>query len=234
MQMKKPFIILVLFFIGIMVFVQVNNNKIIEKEETKKVKTDELTVAEKKKGFIKTFVPKITYVYSTLYEKFVKVEKLIETNPLDKRLIELKKEYNAKTNQELLIALKPHPISIALAQAAIESGWGTSRFYKKGKNIFGVWSFDENEPRIAASKKRGNETIYLKKFSTIEDSIRNYYKVLSTNKAYKEFKKVNYNSNDPIEIAKHLTNYSEQKEEYTKKIISILKYNNFRKYDKNY
>ena len=173
-------------------------------------------------------------MYTTLYEKFIETKKLINTNPTHKKLIELQKEYNVNSNEELLVALKPHPISIALAQAAIESGWGTSRFFKEAKNVFGVWSFNKNEPRIAAMKKRGEKTIYLKKFSSVEDSIKNYYKILSSNKAYRDFKKANYNNENPLSIAKHLINYSEQKEEYIKKVTSVLKYNNFTKYDKHY
>ena len=128
--------------------------------------------------------------------------------------------------------LKPHPISIALSQAAIESAWGTSRFFKEANNIFGVWSFNKNEPRIAANVKREDQTIYLKKFNTIEDAINQYYSMLSSKKIYFDFKKENYYNNDVLAIAKKLDKYSEQGEVYTQKIIAVLTYNKFQNYDK--
>lgn len=201
--------------------------KTTEKKPKKKIqkKTD------KKIEFKKVFVPIITKVYNNLYKNFEKTKNLVETNPEDEKLLKLKEKYKVNTNEELLIILKPHPISIALSQAAIESAWGTSRFLKEANNIFGVWSFNKNEPRIAAIGKREDTTIYLKKFSSIEAAIKQYYKMLSVSKVYFEFKKENFYNDDPIEIAKKLTRYSEQGEVYTEKIISVLKYNNFKEYD---
>lgn len=147
---------------------------------------------------------------------------------------ELQKQIPKKNEEikELLIALKPHPISITLSQAAIESAWGSSRFFKEANNIFGVWSFNKNEPRLEANIKRDNKTIYLKKFKSVEEAIKQYYKMLSSKKIYFEFKRLNYENYDSIEIAKKLTKYSEEGEEYTKKIIAVMKYNKFKKYDK--
>ena len=81
--------------------------------------------------------------------------------------------------------LKTHPTSIVLAQAAIESGWGSSRFYKEANNVFGVWSYSENEPRIKAMEDREGKSVYVKKYDVypnplfltlkplLEDLIRN-------------------------------------------------------------
>jgi len=52
------------------------------------------------------------------------------------------KKFKTDNNRELLIRMKTHPVSIVLAQAAIESAWGESRFFKKGNNIFGMWSYN--------------------------------------------------------------------------------------------
>ena len=88
------------------------------------------------------------------------------------------------------MALKPHPKSIALAQAAMESSWATSRFFTEANNVFGVWSFNESEPRIAAGKKRGNKTIWVKKYHSIKASMQDYYRTLARGVAFSEFRKL--------------------------------------------
>ena len=143
----------------------------------------------------------------------------------------LKKEYNAKTDQLLLNALKPHPISILLAQAAAESAWLTSRFTKEANNIFGVWSFNKNEPRIAASGLRGDKTIYLKKYKNLKDAVKDYYKNLGKTWAYAEFRKQRMLTSNPYVLSDYLTSYSEKKGEYTKLLRSMIKYNKFDQYD---
>jgi len=232
---EKSIIFSIFIFIIYLSYTQINKEnqknqkeKII-KEEPKKV---QIKTSHKKEKFKKIFVPAITKVYTKKYKYFQEIKALIETNPLDEKIIKLKEKYDLDTNEELLIVLKPHPISIALAQAAIESAWGTSRFFKEANNIFGVWSFNKNEPRIAANIKREDETIYLKKFNTIEEAINQYYNMLSTKKIYFDFKKENYHNTDVLELAKKLDKYSEQGEVYTEKIISVLKYNKFQNYDK--
>jgi len=229
---EKSIIFSIFIFVIYLSYTQINKEKKkvkIIKEEPKKV---QIKTSHKKEKFKEIFVPAITKVYTKRYKYFQEIKTLTKTNPLDEKLTKLKEKYDLDTNEELLIVLKPHPISIALAQAAIESAWGTSRFFKEANNIFGVWSFKKNEPRIAANIKREDQTIYLKKFNTIEDAINQYYNMLSTKKIYFDFKKENYYNNDVIAIAKKLDKYSEQGEVYTEKIISVLKYNKFQNYDK--
>lgn len=120
-----------------------------------------MTVQEKKERFKSLILPPTQKVYAELMAQYEAVKKSIEDDDT-KDLDDLKAEYKTASNEELLMALKPHPISIALAQAAMESAWATSRFFREGYNIFGVWSFDENEPRIAAGEKRGDKTIWVK------------------------------------------------------------------------
>ena len=131
----------------------------------------------------------------------------------------------------MLHALKPHPISILLAQAAAESAWLTSRFTKEAYNIFGVWSFNKNEPRIAASGLRGTKTIYLKKYRTLKAAVEDYYKNIGRNWAYAEFRKQRTLTDDPYVLSDYLGSYSEKKEVYTQLLKSMIKYNEFHQYD---
>ncbi|MEA3497433.1 MAG: glucosaminidase domain-containing protein [Campylobacterota bacterium] len=225
----------------------VNNNKFVEYKEPekkvvvevekkviapiKKVIKPTITVQEKKKHFNDILVPIITNVYTQLEYQYQDAKRGLEANANSDYIKVLKKRYRAKTDEELLQALKPHPISIALAQSAIESAWLTSRFTKQANNIFGVWSFKKDEPRIAASGLRGDKTIYLRKYKTLKQAVEHYYYNLAISKAYKNFREKRVNSNDPYEIVEHLLAYSEKGEVYTEMLKSVIKYNKFDKHD---
>ena len=129
------------------------------------------------------------------------------------------------------MALKPHPISITMAQAAMESSWATSRFFREATNIFGVWSFDEDEPRIAAGEKRGNKTIWVKKYSSVKSAINDYYRTLARGSAFVEFRQLKMTTNDPHELVKKLDRYSEKGAKYGEELTSIIKFNKFHLYD---
>ena len=191
-----------------------------------------MSVAAKKKRFYALLLPPVQKVYEELQEQFRDVSKDIEHGMNNKKIEKLKKMYKVNTDEELLLALKPHPKSITLAQAAMESSWATSRFFTKANNTFGLWSYNKDEPRIAATQKRsGTYTVWLKKFPTIEDSVRAYYKTLGRSRAYREFRKVRYESDDVFKIIKKLNRYSELKEKYTEELAGIIRYNKLTKYD---
>lgn len=231
----KILVILILAFVAFLAFKEIQKTK-IQQELKKEVKKETVLISHnihpKKRSFLKLLLPNVIKIYNELYTEFEAIKELIQSDPTNIKIEELKIKYEVITEEELLIALKPHPISITLAQAALESAWGSSRFFKEANNIFGVWSFNENEPRIAANIKRDEKTIYLKKFETLEEAIRQYYNMISSKKIYFDFKKENYYSNTPLSIVQKLTSYSEQGEEYTKKVISVIKYNKFTQYDK--
>jgi len=129
------------------------------------------------------------------------------------------------------MALKPHPISLTLAQAAMESSWGTSRFFNEAKNVFGVWSFNKKEPRIVANGSRGTKKIWLKKYATIKDSVRDYYKNMGRSFAFKEFRKERLISNNPYILVTKLDRYSEKGAQYGVELTAMMSYNKFLKYD---
>jgi len=190
-----------------------------------------ISVREKKRRFKERVVPAVEHVYAELRARYEEVALVVAEDPESDELDALRQRFKAKTNDELLAALKPHPKSIAIAQAAIESSWGTSRFFKEANNAYGIWSFNKNEPRIAASDKRGTKTIWLKKYETLEDCVRDYYRILARGAAYKEFRTLRLTTNDPYLLVKKLTNYSEIREKYAKELAQIIRYNKFRRYD---
>jgi len=192
-----------------------------------------MSIVTKKARFYHLVVPVVHKVYKELQTQYVETLKDINSSKNSDKIKKLKKEYGVATDKELLVALKPHPQSIALAQAAMESAWATSKFFIRANNIFGIWSTNKNEPRVAANQKRdGNKTIWLKKFHTLEDSVRFYYKTIAKHRAYKEFRKVRYSTNDVMKMIKKLDKYSETGRGYTKKLGGLIRYNKLTKYDK--
>ena len=122
--------------------------------------------------------------------------------------------------------------SIAIAQAAMESAWGTSRFTHIANNLFGIWSSDKNEPRVQASKTSKKDAVYVRKYKNITESVRDYYKVLATSKVFKDFRVQKMQDGSIYELVKKLDKYSIKGAIYTKELIDIIKYNKFYKLDK--
>jgi len=185
----------------------------------------------KKMEFIRIVLPALYKVHTKLESDYKRVKNAIVNNDDYEFIEKMKKEYRVSSNDDLLKAIKPHPRSIALAQAAIESAWATSRFYREANNLFGVWSFNENEPRIAASQSREGQTIWLRKYKDVAESIEDYYKTISTGFAYKRFKEVNLITDDPYELIKYLDRYSEKGQEYIDLLEKIIKQNKFTLFD---
>lgn len=187
----------------------------------------QMSVEEKKFRFRCLVQPKLEAVYLELNDQYQRVRNTIKQNSNDKTINQLKAVYNANSDQQLLVALKPHPISIAIAQAAIETAWGTSRFFREANNLYGIRAATQYQPRIAAAKKAGNKVLWLKKYDSIKASIADYYLVLSRAPAYKDFRLLKMKTNDPHQLVKKLRDYSERKDAYVKELSSMIRFNQF-------
>lgn len=224
-QKTKWAVISALIIVIVMTFFYFNQNN--QKLEP----LPEMTVAEKKDRFKSILLPAINNVYQELTEQYEQVAQDIKNGNNTSKIDALMVEYKANSPQQLLAALKPHPRSIALAQAAMESSWATSRFTRQANNVFGVWSFDKDEPRIAAGEQRGDKTIWVKKYDSIEASVRDYYRVLARGAAFEEFRQLKMISNNPFELVKKLDKYSEKGALYGEELTAIIKFNKFDQYD---
>ena len=202
-----------------------------EEAYTASMVPENMTVKEKKHRFIVLVTPAIKSVYDELMAQYNDVSKLLAKGQSNADIEALKKEYKATTDEELLMALKPHPQSIAIAQAAMESAWATSHFFKDANNVFGMWSFNEDEPRIAAGEHRGDKTIWLKKYASIEDSAHDYYRDIARGSAYKELRELRMTTDDPYVLVKALDHYSEIGSKYGEQLAAMIKYNKFYEYD---
>ena len=215
--------------------VSIADSLVIPYVYTSAVSLNNLPVAEKKKKFFDMMLPAVLVAKEELAILLRRVNALSlkpELSPDERSFIEkLKVKYKC-TNIELLKSrLHTFPVSIVLAQAAIESAWGTSRFFLEANNPFGLWSFDPNQERIEASSTRSGEKVYLRKFNNLELAIDAYYTTLSTGGLFRDFRAERLKSNDPYVLVNYLIDYSERREAYVDEVKSVIKYNDLVKYD---
>lgn len=192
-------------------------------------------VKEKKEAFIHLLLPSILIAKRELAEKRKTVSEFLNidrelTNEEMNYLELLKEEYKCNESKELLSKLHTHPTSIVLAQAAIESGWGTSRFYREANNLFGVWSYNKSEPRIRASEDRNGDTVYVKRYSSLSKSISSYFKILARG-PYSTFRKEREKTKNVFILISYLKLYSERREAYVKSLEQMIRFNGLEQYD---
>ena len=96
---------------------------------------------------------------------------------------------DAKAIDVLLLRVDAIPPAMVLAQAAIESGWGTSTFAQEGNNLFGEWCFKKG-CGIVPKRRAASATHEVRKFDSIEDSLNSYYRNINTNNAYRSLREL--------------------------------------------
>ena len=135
----------------------------------------------------------------------------------------------------LKIRMDEIPVSLAIAQAAKETGWGTSRFAQEGNALFGQWTYDGEGIKPAGSEI--GETHKVMKFKILKASVRAYQRNLNTHKSYKKFRKVRaiqrdvYGSLNSLELVNYLDKYAETGIEYTKILKQIIDQNKLTDFD---
>ena len=128
------------------------------------------------------------------------------------------------------------PVSIAIAQAANESGWGTSRFALEGNALFGQWTWSKKG--ISPKKADPNQTHKILQFQILKASVRAYKNNLNTHNAYQEFREARAKlrqSGDVInglELTKYLKNYAAIGEKYVRILEDIIEKNSLTDFDK--
>jgi Bax protein len=202
---------------------------------TNTVALDKLSIERKKETFINMMIPSILLAKHKMQMERRKVLRLSKRESLSAEdgfwLQQKRIDFNANSNVELYENMELHPTSLIIAQAIIESGWGTSKFFQKANNVFGIWSFNKDEKRISASETRGKKRIYLKKYATIHQSIYDYLLTIGHVAQYKSFRKKRLETQNPFTLLKYLSKYSERGEDYVSDIKKIIKSNHLTKYD---
>ncbi len=160
-----------------------------------------------------------------------------------KFLRKLSQEYNLdeeqieNTDQRLRVLLRrvdTIPEGLVLAQAAIESAWGTSRFAREGNNFFGEWCYKKG-CGIIPSARLEDANHEVATFDTVADSVNSYFQNLNTYHAYQELRSLRSvlrMSGKPItasKLAAGLTRYSERREEYVEEVRKMIRINKLEK-----
>tara|TARA_B100000401_G_scaffold438441_1_gene387153 strand:+ start:9018 stop:9974 length:957 start_codon:yes stop_codon:yes gene_type:complete len=199
------------------------------------------SIQNRKELFIKITLPLIVKENEKLILKNKKV-KFLKTNfsKISRKdaiwLNNLMSEYNATTIDSLLIKVDSIPESLALAQAAIESGWGTSRFAFEGNALFGQYIWGTSNEGLVPNERDNDEKYKIKTFNTLRESVESYMKNLNTNFHYNEFRinrfviRSNKLPLSGVELAEYLYNYSIESD-YPSKIIKIIQTNNFEDFE---
>ena len=159
-------------------------------------------------------------------------------NNLEKRWINKKfKQYGVvnKDLSTLKIRMDMVPVSLAIAQSAKETGWGTSRFALEGNALFGQWTWEGEG--IKPSGADTNSTHKVMKFKVLKASVRAYIRNLNTHRSYKSFRREraeqrdNFEKFNSLELADHLDKYAETGKEYVKILKQIIKQNSLTDFD---
>ena len=135
----------------------------------------------------------------------------------------------------LKIRMDEIPVSIAIAQAAKETGWGTSRFALEGNALFGQWTWSGEGIKPAASDSGSSHKVM--KFKVLQASVRAYQRNINTHSSYKEFREERATQRDnneklnSLELVNYLDKYAETGKEYTEILIKIIKQNSLIDFD---
>ncbi len=193
------------------------------------------SVQLKKETFIKIVLPLIVAENEKILDDREKLKILIEkkfTSDTEKQWLRQKLlEYKVKRGdlKELMFRMDMIPVSIALAQAAKESGWGTSRFALEGNAIFGQWTWDGQG--IAPLNRDGNKSHKILKFPILRASVKAYKNNLNTHKSYLKFREKRKLLRDKkkeitgLLLTGTLKNYAQTGSEYTKILNQIITQN---------
>ena len=222
---------------------------LINREKNNLEKKDLLSSS--KKEFVNILLPIISYENQKILLEREKLkiirQVLINKQTLDKNnlkfLKNIAKHYNVESIKkhkldlvdELLDLVDIIPNSIVLAQAANESGWGTSRFAKEYNALFGEYTYDYSRGVVPLRRENGAKHL-VKSFSSVDKSVQSYFNNINTHYAYKEFREVrkimrNLNNFSKVFLLVERLNTYALDKKYIETIKSIIKSNNLQHFD---
>ena len=163
------------------------------------------------------------------------LEELIKTYRLT---ASLKRENDpAAVIQKLLQRVDIIPASLALAQSANESAWGTARFARQGNNYFGLWCWSLNCGMLPTDRDAGAKH-EVATFETVGAGVVYYMKTLNSHPAYQALRDKRYElraAGEPLngaQLAQGLIDYSERREAYVEEIRAMISYNKLERFDR--
>ena len=200
------------------------------------------STVKKRELFIKIVLPLILDENEKISSDRKKLFKIINKNfnTVGERVWLKRRFKEYKIDDQDLSKLKMRmdiiPVSLALAQAANESGWGTSRFALEGNALFGQWTWSKKG--ISPSKKDKNKNHKVLQFQVLKASVRAYKNNLNTHNAYKEFREMRATLKEEgknvtgLDLAKYIKSYAAIGEKYVVLIEDIIRINSLTDFDK--
>jgi len=199
--------------------------------------------AKRKALFIKTVLPLILQANDEIRADRARLERILEHKgdlPAVDRLWLAAKAEVYEVERADLTGLRDRmdviPPSLAIAQAAEESGWGTSRFVLEGNALFGQWTFSRNRHMVPRGRAAGRSH-QVQAFPNLIEGVRAYMENLNTHRAYRrfrDFRSAQRAKSQPLhglELAATLANYSERREKYVETIQGLIRFNRLQALD---
>ena len=228
------------------------NYSLSEVRRTKKVKPIRLSLlpnemksiessAKRKNLFIKIILPLVLEENNRIIIDRKKLFSILNKNKNSKDEIKWLnqkfKQYGVlnKDLATLKVRMDIIPVSLAIAQAAKETGWGTSRFAIEGNALFGQWTWSGEGIKPAGADT--NATYKVMKFNVLKASVRAYQRNLNTHSSYKKFRFVRAQLRDDnkkldsLKLAEYLDNYAQTGTEYIKVLKQIIQQNQLKDFD---
>ncbi len=197
---------------------------------------------KKRELFIKIILPLILDENNKIIEDRKKLFNILSKNfnTIGERVWLKRRFKEYKIEDKDLAKLKMRmdiiPVSIAIAQAANESGWGTSRFALEGNALFGQWTWSKKG--ISPKNKDLNKSHKVLQFQVLKASVRAYKNNINTHNAYKEFREVRARLRQEdkkiigLDLTKYLKKYASIGEKYVVILENIIEKNSLTDFDK--
>jgi Bax protein len=196
---------------------------------------------KRKEFFIQIVLPLIIKENSNIRidrkNLFKIINKSNNTNLEKKWLGKKYKQYGVAPGDlsSLKIRMDEIPVSLAIAQAAKETGWGTSRFAQEGNALFGQWTWSGEG--LKPKEAKAGEGHKVMKFNVLQASVRAYQRNLNTHSTYRDFRKARAELRDlgkpldSLELSKYLNKYAETGNQYVEVLQKIIKQNKLKDFD---
>ena len=202
------------------------------------------SIKNRKKIFIQIVLPLVLSENESILaerKKILFLSKSRNVSKTDQLWLDKKFKFYKVNNKDfelLLSKVDIIPPSLAIAQAAYESGWGTSRFALEGNSLFGQRTWTAKSGIVPLNRDQ-NQTFKVTKFDIIRASVKAYKKNLNTHKSYQSLRVERKKMRDSgkeisgLELSKYLDKYSEIKDKYVFYLQKIIEQNSLTDFDRS-
>ena len=201
-----------------------------------------LPVKSQKESFVAMTLPLILAANEEIAQRRSAIKRVVESGNRASverwaKLYQVQSEGRslAEIEKQLLLRADFVPVSLALAQAAIESGWGTSRFARQGNALFGQWAWQKDAGLKPAQASNANAVV--RSFPNLFGSVRAYMHNLNTHPRYAAFRARRHllRGRSEADLGYQLSNfmdgYAEIGEAYVGKLKTLIRTNDFGRYE---